>query len=63
MARKTASISFIILEIIYSIEESLDRFGIAPDFDDPGLFDFVEMVIIGNIRSSLAKSSAGLSRR
>ncbi|VVB62680.1 Uncharacterised protein [uncultured archaeon] len=37
-----------ILVILYSIEESFDRFGVAPDFDDPGFFDFIEMVIVCN---------------
>jgi hypothetical protein len=38
-----ADASFRILVVPYSREESLDRFGIAPDFDDLRLFDFVEM--------------------
>jgi hypothetical protein len=29
--------------VLYSLDESLDRSGIASDFDDLGFFDFVEM--------------------
>jgi hypothetical protein len=47
MAHKPAGISFRILEIFYSIEESLYRFGIAPDFDDLGFFDFVSSCVEG----------------
>ncbi len=31
-----------------SVEEPPDCFGIAPDFDDPGLFDPVEVIIVRN---------------
>ncbi len=34
--------------ITLSLEESSDCFGIAPDFDDPGLFDPVEVIIVRN---------------
>ena len=41
-------ISSRILVVLYSMEKSLNRFGIAPDFDDLGLLNFVKMVIVSN---------------
>ena len=37
-----------VLIILHAVEEPLDRFGVAPDFDQPILFDFVEVLIIGD---------------
>ena len=41
--QEPADASFRVLVVLYSLDESLDRSGIASDFDDLGFFDFVEM--------------------
>ena len=34
--------------ILHPVEEPSDSFGIAPDFDEPILFDSVEVPVVGN---------------
>lgn len=57
---ETIPLSYRVLEILYSIKKPLDRFAAAPDLDDPGLLDLVEMVIVGDQYSISIKAGGSV---